>query len=101
MKADPEELQRGGQEGRLIVTECPYSRQPRAFARTRGGERIVALLEAARLRCSSTCLSMVENVEWFRRIPIRNGGLEDLTPGWVNGMQPALTACCSTPSRGG
>jgi hypothetical protein len=90
MKADPEELQRAGREGRLIVTEYPYAPRPRPFPRTRGGEAIGALLEAARPRFSSICRSMLEDAEWFRRIPVRNGGLDDPTPGWVNGMQPAL-----------
>jgi methyltransferase family protein len=87
---DPEELRLAEQEGRLIVTEYPYSPRPRPFARTRGGERIGALLEAARPRFSALCRSMLENAEWFRRIPVRNEGVQDPTPGWINGMQPAL-----------
>lgn len=90
MTTDPEDLQLAEQEGRLIVTEYPYSPRPRPFAGTRGGEKIGALLEAARPRFASICRSMLENEEWFRRIPVRNGGLEDPAPGWVNGMQPAL-----------
>ncbi len=90
MTTDPEELRRAEQEGRLIVTEYPYSPRPRPFSGTRGGERIVALLEAARPRFSAVCRSMLENEEWFRRIPTRNRGLDDPAPGWINGMQPAL-----------
>lgn len=90
MKTDPEELLRAQQEGRLIVTEYPYSPRPRPFARTRGGEKIGAMLDAARPRFSEVCRSMLENEEWFRRIPIRNGGAGDPAPCWVNGMQPAL-----------
>lgn len=87
---DPEELRRAEQEGRLIVTEYPYSPYPRPFPQTRGGEKIGALLEAARPRFSSICRSMIENEEWFRRIPVRNGGPDDPEPCWINGMQPAL-----------
>jgi hypothetical protein len=90
METVSKELQRAQQEGRLIVTEYPYSPRPRPFARTRGGERISTLLEAARPRFSSICRSMLEDEGWFQRIPVHNSGAEDPNPGWINGMQPAL-----------
>ena len=88
--ATGEEIGRAAQEGRLIITDYPYIPRPRPFATSRGGGIIHGLLEAARPRFSSICRSMLEDAASFRRIPIHNGGPADPTPGWVNGMQPAL-----------